>query len=174
MSVFGSAALHEQMNGTVDLVGAVKDNVSTGIFVFLQSYPLAEISSFIAIILVTVFFVTSSDSGSLVVDHLTSGGKLKSPTSQRIFWAVLEGVIAAVLLLAGGLATLQSVAISIGLPFTVVILFIIYALYVGFSEEQYVEDAVNERIQEVEQEHLMEEAIESAVVDDALESNATS
>ncbi|HID94332.1 MAG TPA: BCCT family transporter [bacterium (Candidatus Stahlbacteria)] len=172
MSVFGSAALHEQMNDTVNLVGAVKEDVSTGIFVFLQSYPLSQISSFIAIILVTVFFVTSSDSGSLVVDHLTSGGKLQSPTTQRIFWAVLEGIIAAVLLLGGGLSTLQSVAISIGLPFTIVILFIIYSLYVGFSEEQYIEDAVNDRIQEVEQEHLMEEAIESAVLDEALESNS--
>ena len=171
MSVFGSAALHEQMSGTVDLVSAVKADVSTGMFVFLQSYPLTEISSFLAIILVTVFFVTSSDSGSLVVDHLTSGGKLTSPTTQRIFWALLEGVIAAVLLLGGGLSTLQSVAISTGLPFAIIILFIIYSLYVGFSEEQFVEDAVNERIQEVEQEHLMEEAIESAVVDDALESN---
>ena len=172
MSVFGSAALHEQMNGTVDLVAAVKEDVSTGMFVLLQSYPLAGISSFIAIILVVVFFVTSSDSGSLVVDHLTSGGKLKSPTKQRIFWAVLEGVIAAVLLLGGGLSTLQSVAISTGLPFAIVILFIIYSLYVGFSEEQYIEDAVNERIQEVEQEHFMEEAIESAVVDEALETNS--
>ena len=173
MSVFGSAALHEQMSGTVDLVAAVKEDVSTGMFVFLQSYPLTDISSFLAIILVTVFFVTSSDSGSLVVDHLTSGGKLTSPTSQRIFWALLEGVIAAVLLLGGGLSTLQSVAISTGLPFAVIILFIIYSLYVGFSEEQFVEDAVNDRIQEVEQEHLMEEAIESAVLDEALESNVS-
>lgn len=171
MSVFGSAALYAQMNDGVNLVAAVKEDVSTGMFVFLKSYPFAEVSSFVAIILVSVFFVTSSDSGSLVIDHLTSGGKLTSPTAQRIFWAILEGVIAAVLLLGGGLSTLQSVAISTALPFAIVILFIIYALYVGFTEEQYIEDAVSDRIEEVEQEHFIEEIIENTVIDESLEAN---
>ncbi len=171
MSVFGSAALYAQMHDGVNLVAAVKEDVSTGMFVFLKSYPFAEVSSFIAIILVAVFFVTSSDSGSLVIDHLTSGGKLTSPTGQRIFWAILEGVIAAVLLLGGGLSTLQSVAISTALPFAIVILFIIYALYVGFSEEQYIEDAVSDRIEEVEKEHFIEEIIENTVIDESLEAN---
>lgn len=171
MSVFGSAALYAEMHDGVKLVAAVKEDVSTGMFVFLKSYPFAEVSSFIAIILVAVFFVTSSDSGSLVIDHLTSGGKLTSPTAQRIFWAILEGIIAAVLLLGGGLSTLQSVAISTALPFAIVILFIIYALYVGFSEEQFIEDAVSDRIEEVEQEHFMEEIIENTVIDESLEAN---
>ncbi|MFT5660405.1 MAG: choline/carnitine/betaine transport [Sulfurimonas sp.] len=171
MSVFGSAALYAQMHDGVNLVVAVKEDVSTGMFVFLKSYPFAEVSSFIAIILVAVFFVTSSDSGSLVIDHLTSGGKLTSPTAQRIFWAILEGVIAAVLLLGGGLSTLQSVAISTALPFAIVILFIIYALYVGFSEEQYIEDSVSDRIEEVEQEHFIEEIIGNTVIDESLEVN---
>lgn len=171
MSVFGSAALYAEMHDGVKLVAAVKEDVSTGMFVFLKSYPFAEVSSFIAIILVAVFFVTSSDSGSLVIDHLTSGGKLTSPTAQRIFWAILEGIIAAVLLLGGGLSTLQSVAISTALPFAIVILFIIYALYVGFSEEQFIEDAVSDRIEEVEQEHFIEEIIENTVIDESLEAN---
>lgn len=171
MAVFGSAALYEQIHDSANLVAAVKEDVSTGLFVFLKSYPFTEVSSFIAIILVAVFFVTSSDSGSLVIDHLTSGGKLASPTTQRIFWAILEGVIAAVLLLGGGLSTLQSVAISTALPFAIVILFIIYALYIGFSEEQYIEDAVSDRIEEVEQEHFIEEIIENTMIDDSLEAN---
>jgi choline/glycine/proline betaine transport protein len=111
---------------------------------------------------VTVFFVTSSDSGSLVVDHLTSGGKLDSPVPQRVFWAIMEGVVAGVLLLGGGLKTLQTAAITTGLPFTIVLLLIIYALYVGLSQELYVEDAVKKRLQSVREEHRVTEAVASA------------
>jgi choline/glycine/proline betaine transport protein len=81
--------------------------------------------------------VTSSDSGSLVVDHLTSGGKLDSPVPQRVFWAVMEGVLAAVLLLGGGLAALQTASITAGLPFAVVLLIMIYSLYKGMTEELF-------------------------------------
>ena len=88
----------------------------------LEQFPLAGVLSLVAVVLVTIFFVTSSDSGSLVVDHLTSGGKLDSPVPQRVFWAVMEGVIAAVLLIGGGLATLQTAAVSTGLPFALVLL----------------------------------------------------
>jgi len=95
MSVFGGSALFLQANELADIVGAVKDDVATAMFVMLEQFPFTQLLSMVAIVLVTVFFVTSSDSGSLVVDHLTSGGKLDSPTPQRIFWAVMEGVIAA-------------------------------------------------------------------------------
>jgi hypothetical protein len=87
------------------------------------------------IILVTMFFVTSSDSGSLVVDSIASGGKPDAPVGQRIFWALLEGAVAAALLFAGGLKALQSVVISAGLPFTVLLLFVIYSLYQAFQKE---------------------------------------
>ncbi len=91
----------------------------------------------IGITLVVVFFVTSSDSGSLVVDHLTSGGKLDSPVPQRIFWAVMEGVCAAALLMGGGLVALQSASIATGLPFAVVLLIMCHSLYKGLQEEVY-------------------------------------
>jgi choline/glycine/proline betaine transport protein len=84
---------------------------------------------------VVVFFVTSSDSGSLVVDSLASGGKLESPVPQRVFWAVLEGVVAATLLLGGGLSALQTAAISAGLPFAVVLLVMCFSIYKGLSYE---------------------------------------
>jgi choline-glycine betaine transporter len=103
----------------------------------LESFPLTQITSFIGILLVTIFFITSSDSGSLVVDHLTSGGKLDSPIPQRIFWAVMEGVCAASLLLGGGLIALQSASIATGLPFTIVLLVMCYSLYRGLQEEFY-------------------------------------
>ncbi|NEO67195.1 MAG: BCCT family transporter, partial [Moorea sp. SIO4G2] len=75
------------------------------------------IVSFIAVILIISWFVTSSDSGSLVVDHLTSGGKLESPVPQRIFWAIMEGLVAAILLIGGGLVALQSATVAAGIAF---------------------------------------------------------
>ena len=81
----------------------------------LEQLPLATITSFIGIVLVIVFFVTSSDSGSLVIDTITAGGKVDAPVAQRVFWAAFEGLVAIALLLGGGLAALQAAAISTGL-----------------------------------------------------------
>jgi len=137
MSTLGGSALYVQSTGIADIATAVTENVSTALFVMLKNFPLTEVTSLIGIILVIVFFVTSSDSGSLVVDHLTSGGKLNSPVTQRIFWAVTEGVIAATLLVGGGLIAVQSVAIAAGLPFTIIMLIMVYSLYQGLQEEYY-------------------------------------
>lgn len=137
MSTFGGSALWLQVTQVADLTSAVQKDVSTALFVMLESFPLTQVASLIGIVLVTVFFVTSSDSGSLVVDHLTSGGKLDSPVVQRIFWAVTEGTCAAVLLLGGGLTALQSASIATGLPFTLVLLIMCYSLYRGLQEENY-------------------------------------
>ena len=166
MSVFGGAAIYLQSSGTADIVTAVNNDVATALFVMLENFPLTNILSFVGIILVTVFFITSSDSGSLVVDHLTSGGKLDSPVPQRVFWTVMEGVVAAVLLIGGGLTTLQTAAVSTGLLFAVVLLFIVYALYIGFSQELYVEDAVRARLKQVNEDHRMSIAIGKAANND--------
>lgn len=162
MSVFGGTALWIQTTGLGDIAAAVNDNVATAMFTMFESMPLSSVLSLVGIVLVSIFFVTSSDSGSLVVDHLTSGGKLDSPVPQRVFWAIMEGVIAAVLLLGGGLNTLQTAAISTGLPFTVVLLLIVYALYLGLSHEAYIEDAVESKLQAVHDDHRLDEAISSA------------
>jgi choline/glycine/proline betaine transport protein len=162
MSVFGGSALSLQASGTADILAAVNADVSTALFAMFEHFPMTQVLSGIGIILVTVFFVTSSDSGSLVVDHLTSGGKLDSPVPQRVFWAVMEGVVAGVLLLGGGLSTLQTAAITTGLPFVVVLLLIIYALYVGLSQELYVEEAVEKKLQDVVEQHRVTEAVASA------------
>jgi choline/glycine/proline betaine transport protein len=166
MSVFGGSAIFLQASNTADIVGAVKSNVATALFEMFKYFPLTNILSFIGIILVTVFFITSSDSGSLVVDHLTSGGKLDSPVPQRVFWAIMEGLIAAVLLVGGGLTTLQTAAITTGLPFAVILLLIIYALYIGFSQEMYVEDAVQRKLRRVKEDHRLARAIEMTVNED--------
>jgi len=165
MSVFGGSALFLQSHNIADIATAVNDDVATAMFVMLHSFPLAEILSFVAIILVTIFFVTSSDSGSLVVDHLTSGGKLDAPTKQRVFWAIMEGLVAAVLLVGGGLSTLQTASVSTGLPFAIVLLIGVYSLYVGFSEEVYVDSAVDKALRQAKDEHRMLQAVESAVND---------
>ncbi len=163
MSVFGGTALYEQVYGVADILSAVNEDVAKAMFVMLEALPLAGVLCTIAVILVTVFFVTSSDSGSLVVDHLTSGGKLDSPTGQRVFWAIMEGAIAAVLLIGGGLATLQTAAVSTGLPFALVLLVGVYAQWVGFSEEIYIEETVEKAVRKAEREHVMNEAISEAL-----------
>lgn len=161
MSVFGGSALFLQAHGIADIVTAVKDDVATAMFVMLNNFPISEVLSVVAIVLVVVFFVTSSDSGSLVVDHLTSGGKLDSPVPQRVFWALMEGVVAAVLLLGGGLTTLQTASVSTGLPFALVLLISVYSLYVGFSQETYIEEAVERAVIDAEEEKRLQEAFTS-------------
>lgn len=81
-----------------------------------------------------MFFITSSDSGSLVIDSITAGGKVDAPVTQRVYWAVMEGVIAAVLLFGGGkeaLGALQAAAITVGLPFSIVLLLMCVSLFIG-------------------------------------------
>jgi choline/glycine/proline betaine transport protein len=163
MSVFGGSAIFVQTHGSEDIVAAVNNDVATAMFVMLNHFPLSQVLSFAAIVLVTIFFVTSSDSGSLVVDHLTSGGKLDSPTPQRVFWAIMEGIIAAVLLVGGGLATLQTASVSTGLPFAFVLLISVYSLYVGFSQETYVENAVKHAVSTAKEGYRVQEAVTSAI-----------
>ena len=141
MSTFGGAALKVQIDGTRDVVAAVNDNVATALFDLLQAFPLTTLTSFAGVILVMSFFVTSSDSGSLVVDHLTSGGKLESPVPQRVFWAIMEGAVAGILLLGGGLLALQSAAVASGIVFALVILVSIYSMRKAFSNELKALDA---------------------------------
>lgn len=130
MTFFGNTAIHMILNeGIVQLGDAVAADVSVALFQFFEQLPLSAIASLLATILVITFFVTSSDSGSLVVDMLTSGGTDEdTPLWQRIFWAVTEGVIAAALLLAGGLAALQTATIASALPFIVIMLLMCWGL----------------------------------------------
>jgi choline/glycine/proline betaine transport protein len=135
ISAFGSTAINEAILGNDTIVNAVNDNVATALFVFLEDYPFAFILNIIAIILIAGFFVTSSDSGSLVVDSLTTGGKIDAPVGQRIFWAVVEGSVAAVLLIGGGLQALQTATIVTGLPFAIILIVMCFSLYKGLSED---------------------------------------
>jgi betaine/carnitine transporter, BCCT family len=105
------------------------------LFTMLDPLPLAGITSFLGIVLVVVFFVTSSDSGSLVIDTITAGGKVDAPLAQRVFWAMFEGLVAIALLLGGGLGALQAASVSTGLPFAIVLLLGCFALVKGLLAE---------------------------------------
>lgn len=171
MSVFGGNAIFQELNGIADIFSAVKIDPSIALFEMVNSLPFSQILSVIGIILVVVFFVTSSDSGSLVVDHLTSGGKLDSPVPQRVFWAVMEGVVAATLLIGGGLSSLQTASIITGLPFAVILLLMIYSLNAGLKQEYEVEQVVRREVKGARHDYYMNEVISSVVQDHALVNN---
>lgn len=135
MTVFGGSALSLVMDGATVISEAVNQNIATALFVMLEQYPLAEFMSVLGVVLVMSFFVTSSDSGSLVIDSITSGGKLDAPVGQRIFWALSEGAVAGTLLLGGGLAALQTAAVTTGLPFAIILFVMCFSLYKGLQEE---------------------------------------
>ncbi len=137
MAAFGAQALDQIQGGVGELSNGLGD-VSLAMFQMLENLPMAEITSAIAIVLVLVFFITSSDSGSLVIDSITAGGKVDAPVPQRIFWAVLQGLIAGVLLYGGGseaLKALQAGAITAGLPFTAILLLMCVSIYKGLKSE---------------------------------------
>lgn len=135
ISAFGSTSLHMALLGDDTIINAVNDNVATALFVFIEDYPFSFVLNIVAIVLIAGFFVTSSDSGSLVVDSLTSGGKIDAPVGQRVFWALAEGTVAAVLLVGGGLQALQTASIVTGLPFALILIVMCYSLYKGLSED---------------------------------------
>nr|WP_282594525.1 BCCT family transporter [Halomarina salina] len=136
MATFGGSALFVQLNGNGGLASAAENDVATAMFELFSVLPFTVVTSVVAVVLVTTFFVTSSDSGSLVIDHMTAGGKREVPTTQRVFWATAEGAVAAVLLVGGGLNALRTAAITTGLPFTVVLLVLCYTLYRGLRKER--------------------------------------
>ena len=139
MTAFGGTAIQQLIESASD--SAVFEFViasyvpELSLFGMLSELPLSTITSIIAVVLVIVFFVTSSDSGSLVIDTITAGGKINAPVSQRIFWVIFEGLVAAALLLGGGLVALQAAAVSTGFPFAIVLLVGCYALIRGLMSE---------------------------------------
>lgn len=139
MAVFGGIAIDQVANsiGSLGANGITEASMTT--FQMIEQLPLANIVSVIGIALVLIFFITSSDSGSLVIDSITAGGKIDAPVPQRIFWATIEGAIAAALLWIGGteaMQALQAGTISTGLPFTFVLLLMCVSLILGLRTEK--------------------------------------
>ncbi|KEA63715.1 High-affinity choline uptake protein BetT [Marinobacterium lacunae] len=133
MTVFGGTAIHQFVDEGYKAVAEAE--LPLQLFNMLDVLPMAQITSFIAIILVVVFFVTSSDSGSLVIDVISAGGKVDSPTPQRVFWCTFEGLVAIALILGGGLVALQAMAVSTGFPFTIVLLIASISVIKGLASE---------------------------------------
>ncbi|MBV7297517.1 BCCT family transporter [Enterovibrio paralichthyis] len=133
MTAFGGTAIDQLVNDGYTAV--TEADLPVQLFTMLEALPLSQITSFIGIILVVVFFVTSSDSGSLVIDTISAGGKVDAPVPQRIFWCTFEGLVAIVLLLGGGLVALQAMAVSTGFPFTIVLLIACVSVVKGLMSE---------------------------------------
>jgi BCCT family betaine/carnitine transporter len=134
MSTFGGTALEQLLNEGYRGVADAAPELA--LFKMLEGLPLTTLVSAISIFLIALFFVTSADSGSLVVDTITAGGKMDAPVKQRVFWCTLTGLVAIALLLGGGIASLQALTISIGLPFCAVLLLMCVGLVKGLIAEQ--------------------------------------
>ena len=135
MNVFGTTALSLYLEGGhTEVIEAVQaQRPELALFRMLEVLPLSGITSFIGIVLVVVFFITSSDSGSLVIDTITAGGKLDTPVKQRVFWCAFEGLVAITLLLGGGLVALQTAALTTGFPISLVLIGLCYSTWKGLS-----------------------------------------
>jgi BCCT family betaine/carnitine transporter len=139
MTTFGGTAIDQLVDRATEsavygyVIESYKPELS--LFGMLSELPLATITSVIGVTLVIVFFVTSSDSGSLVIDTITAGGKVNAPVSQRVFWCTFEGLVAIALLVGGGLGALQAAAVSTGFPFAVILLLACFALFKGLYSE---------------------------------------
>jgi choline/glycine/proline betaine transport protein len=129
-AILGGAGLEAQHAGEgADLISAVNENESASLRAMLETLPLSTLSITVATLVILLFFVTSSDSGSLVDDMVTSGGDPNPPRAQRVFWAVSEGAVAVTLLLLGGLTAIRNAAISLGLPMSVLLVLACVALW---------------------------------------------
>ncbi len=133
MSTFGGTALDQLF--TEGYRGVADSVPELALFRMLEGLPFTSIVSSVSVLLIAIFFITSADSGSLVMDMITAGGKMDAPVQQRVFWCVLAGLVAMALMLGGGMASLQSMTISIGLPFGFVLLLMCIGVYRGLRDE---------------------------------------
>ena len=136
-AAFGGTALHQHM---VDGYTGVTENVEAwkleiALFKMFDKLPLTVLLSSVAMMLTIIFFVTSSDSGSLIIDTIAAGGKIDAPVPQRVFWCSLEGLVAIALLLGGGLKSLQAASLATGFPFAIVLLGMAVCVWIGLRDE---------------------------------------
>ena len=136
MTVFGNTAMYLDMGVAGGAISqAVQADLSTALFKFFEYLPGTTITSTLAVALIVVFFVTSADSGSMVIDTIAAGGAEETPTWQRVYWCVLQGVAAALLMLAGGLSALQAATLVAALPFAIIMILLAWGLYRGMRAD---------------------------------------
>lgn len=134
-------------DGYHHIIQEVQDNNAIALFKLFERLPMTSIISFITVILIITFFVTSSDSGSLVIDSLASGGVQETPAWQRTFWVATEGIVASVLLLAGGLGALQTASVVSALPFAIIMLIAMVGMIKALRIEGHHEDSQQQYMQ---------------------------
>jgi choline/glycine/proline betaine transport protein len=135
MTVFGESAFKIIRNDGGALKTAINEDVAQSLFLFLENLPMSQLTCFLGVLVIFSFFVTSSDSGSFVIDMITAGGHPNPPTHQKVYWAAMEGIVAAVLLLVGGLKALQTAAINAALPFSLILILIVFSLLKELGQE---------------------------------------
>ncbi|PWE18310.1 choline transporter [Marinicauda salina] len=145
LAVFGGSALHAQIRENAGLAQMVQERAAVSLHALLDTLPLATATLIFATLVIVIFFVTSSDSGSLVDDMVTSGGDPHPPRAQRVFWAVSEGAVAATLLLVGGLTAIRNAAITLGLPMSLVLVAAAFGLIRGLRLDRMTREAPKER-----------------------------
>ncbi|HLW13890.1 MAG TPA: BCCT family transporter [Flavobacteriaceae bacterium] len=134
-SAFGGISMNDILLGDTAIINAVNEDISTAIYVFFEKFPLSMLLKVLGVILICSFIITSADSGALVVDSITSGGKLNTPKFQRVIWSISIGAVASVLMYGGGLNALQTAVTITGLPFAIIILVMCYSLIKGVRED---------------------------------------
>lgn len=146
-SVFGNTALHLIVNeGYSSLVSEVQLDQAVALFKLFELMPLSTLASLLAVVLIVTFFVTSADSGALVIDSLASGGALQTPAWQRLFWAVMEGLVAATLLVAGGLSALQTMSLVSALPFSIIMVISAYGMWRALVIEGHHQESLQSHV----------------------------
>lgn len=148
-SAFGGVTMRDILLGDTAMIAAVNDNISTALYVFFEKFPLDMVLKVLGVVLISSFIITSADSGALVVDSITSGGKLKTPRFQRVIWAMATGVVAAVLMYGGGLNALQTAVTISGLPFAILLIMMCFSLFTGMKED-YEKDEREQKLLERE------------------------
>jgi choline/glycine/proline betaine transport protein len=142
MNIFGNSAIDLVLNQGNEMLGTLAtDNTPVALFLFLEQFPWSSLLSVIAVLMIVVFFVTSCDSGAMVIDMLCSHGNNNTPLWQRVYWTAGVGIIAAVLLLADGISALQTMTIASALPFAVVLLIAMFGLIKALRVEAFKQDS---------------------------------
>jgi len=166
-TAFGGTAIRMSLAGETRLVEATQENYAQTMFELLTFFPFSGFMSVFAVVLIVLWFVTSSDSGSFVIDMLTAGGDPDPPKIQRVFWAVSEGAVASVLLVMGGLDALQAAAVIAGFPFAVVIAIVAVGLWRALRWDSLMVHRHKQRYRnDREADHNMPDQPHSAELDD--------
>ena len=136
----GGSALYGDINGLTDIAGAMADDVSYALFALLGSMPLAKVTSIIALLLISVFFITSADSSTFVCSMMTAKGVQEPPNSLKIFWGISESAVAIILLLVGGLTSLQTASIVGAFPFMIICILLVFSFMKALREDPLIRE----------------------------------